>query len=77
MKPLLSLILGHMQAQINKQEILLANKQAEIEKSIQDYNRLATELKMVPLTAKHAGGVSYDIPVASRGNGVEQVALVA
>jgi hypothetical protein len=32
---------------------------------------------MVPLTAKHAGGVSYDIPVASRGNGVEQVALVA
>jgi len=62
-----------LQSQINKAEIMLANKQAEIEKAIQDYNRLGTELKMVPLTAKHAEGIAYDIPVASRGNGVEQL----
>ena len=62
-----------LQSQINKAEIMLANKQAEIERAIQEYNRLATELKMVPLTAKHAEGIAYDIPVASRGNGVEQL----
>jgi len=62
-----------LQSQINKAEIMLANKQAEIEKAIQEYNRLATELKMVPLSAKHAEGIAYDIPVASRGNGVEQL----
>ena len=66
-----------LQSQINKAEIMLANKQAEIEKAIQEYNRLATELKMVPLSAKHAEGIAYDIPVASRGNGIEQlIALV-
>ena len=62
-----------LQSEINKAEIVLANKQAEIEKAIQDYNRLATELKIVPITAKHAEGIAYDIPVASRGNGVEQL----
>jgi kinetochore protein NDC80 len=62
-----------LQSEINKAEIMLANKQAEIEKAIQDYNRLASELKMVPITAKHAEGIAYDIPVASRGNGVEQL----
>ena len=39
----------------------------------QEYHRTATELKLIPSTAKHADGVSYEIPVASRGNGVEQV----
>ena len=62
-----------LQSEINKAEIMLANKQAEIERAISDYNRLATDLKIAPATAKHAEGIAYDIPVASRGNGVEQL----
>lgn len=42
----------------------------------QEYHRAATELKLIPSSAKHADGISYEIPVASRGNGVEQVPLL-
>ena len=62
-----------LQAEIYQAEIALANKQAELERQIQEYHRTATELKLIPATAKHADGVSFEIPVASRGNGVEQL----
>eukprot|EP00960_Hanusia_phi_P064326 765764-Hanusia_phi.AAC.2 len=62
-----------LQNNIYNAEITLANKQADIEKQIQEYNRTATEMKIVPATAKHADGIAFDIPVASRGNGVDQL----
>ncbi|KAJ1471045.1 HEC/Ndc80p family-domain-containing protein [Baffinella frigidus] len=62
-----------LQNEIYQAEIGLAKQQTELERQIQEYHRAATELKLIPSSAKHADGISYEIPVASRGNGVEQL----
>ncbi len=52
-------------------EIVLANKQADVERGVSDYNELAREIKVAPSSAKYAFGGSYDIPLAIRGNGID------
>ena len=49
-------------------EIAVAKKIEDVERSLTQYNQLATNVQLLPVTAKNAGGFNYELILNHHGN---------
>eukprot|EP00897_Mesotaenium_endlicherianum_P005743 jgi/Mesen1/5197/ME000258S04289 len=75
-KEILRSVTGQREAlekQVWDHEVQLAKKQEELESTVRQYHTTGDRLKVIPVTAKRAGGVVYEIELNARAKSPEDM----